>query len=218
MKNKAVEQINDPVDDEELVIRSLPDPSAHSIASIRSLILSTGSWEQALETLLEQEYTQSVESSPSPSSSPAPIPSGSSSPLNLDLIPERPQSPKRTLSASTPSALIHTPPSQRMRLMSRSSSESSLSELSEEEDEHPKVDISASPPTDEEVSDFEKQPKAEQTAAENDVKPRYHTRSRTNGTVAIRPKPLSGRERKEVARQRKRDARYVMVTFARCHR
>lgn len=119
-------------------MQSLPDPEAHTLAEIRELIATTGSWEAALEQLQEQDIAPSTPDRDSATSSP--LSSTPSSPLltatrpgqqedeEPDLLApqERPSLSKRSLSDSLNAAsLASTPPTKRERATKSAQQEAS---------------------------------------------------------------------------------------------
>lgn len=129
---------------------SLPDPEAHTLAEIRELIESTGSWEAALEQLQEQDIAPSTPDRVDSATS-SPLSSTPSSPLLTATRPEepdlltaeqeRPSLSKRSLSDSLNAASIaSTPPTKRASTRSTKRDASPSPTPDSEEDEFEDVD------------------------------------------------------------------------------
>lgn len=195
-------------DEEKLVLSSLPDPSAHSLAEIRELIGSSGSWEAALEQLQEQDLPPKEPDLPSAASSP--LSSTPSSPLHkprdipaspgLKTKEVRPGTPKRSLSESLNAASLgSTPPTKRhsSRLATIAASEE-LRQPSESEPSTPPAQSDES-----ELSEFEDEEEEDPlTKPEKKVEARYSLRSSKPRSPVV-----SGREKRAARQQEKHQKR-----------
>lgn len=196
---------HDQPDSEEikLVLDSLPDRGAVSPTEIGALIAQEGSWERALEILLDQQTNPQQPSTPSSSSQPSsppsmpPAPSGSSSPLQTTAsasqyseTPSRPTTPtKRSLSKSFQQATLRsTPATRRRRLLdpSDAAADSSSSELSEVEHSLVAQHLAPRPesPLTDVVSDFDDEPAISASRPRPASSERRATRSATAHTRA----------------------------------